>query len=289
IGTLTAGAFRQFHVTFQAGNPTDSFLLLVEATLSDSANNAARASDTRVVDAAPAFDYTITSPPSGQRVKPGDVIEFDVTVHNRSNSDRSLTLTGIVPLFTDNGGFGPGNAFGVVFGTVLAGTSQTRIASLTVRNGTVAPPNGATITLNLIDLVRAASISRSVVVGSVSTAKADFNGDGLPDWVLYNPLTHQLAVWYLNDGTFLGGAVLPTGWAVAGAADFNSDGKPDLLLWTPAGRNTAIWYLNGTAFLSGAGAPTLPAGGWRPAAIDDVNRDGKPDFVLWNPNTRQTA
>ena len=121
IGTLTAGAFRQFHVTFQAGNSTNSFLLLVEGTLSDSANNATRASDTRVVDAAPAFDYTITSPPSGQRVKPGDVIEFDVTVHNRSNSDRSLTLTGIVPLFTDNGGFVPGNGFGVAFGTVLAG------------------------------------------------------------------------------------------------------------------------------------------------------------------------
>ena len=61
-----------------------------------------------VVDAAPAFDYTITSPPSGQRVKPGDVIEFDVTVHNRSNSDRSLTLTGMRPFFTDNGGFVPG-------------------------------------------------------------------------------------------------------------------------------------------------------------------------------------
>ena len=292
IGTLTAGAFRQFHVTFQAGNPTDSFLLLVEATLSDSANNAARASDTRVVDAAPAFDYTITSPPSGQRVKPGDVIEFDVTVHNRSNSDRSLTLTGIVPLFTDNGGFGPGNAFGVVFGTVLAGTSQTRIASLTVRNGTVAPPNGATITLNLIDLVRAASISRSVVVGSVSTAKADFNGDGLPDWVLYNPLTHQLAVWYLNDGTFLGGAVLPTlpaGWTVIDADQFGGSGtSSDLLLFNSSTGATAVWYFNGASLVTGALGPTVPAG-WTVLLSEDFNSDGKPDLLLYQASTNKTA
>jgi uncharacterized repeat protein (TIGR01451 family) len=292
IGALAAGAFRQFHVTFQAGNATDSFLLLLEGTLSDSANDAARASDTRVVDAAPAFDYTITSPPSGQRVKPGDVIEFDVTVHNRSNSDRSLTLTGIVPLFTNNGGFTPGDGFGVVFGTVLAGTSQTRIASLTVRNGTLAPPNGATITLNLVDLVRAASVSRSVVVGSVPAAKADFNGDGLPDWVLYNPLTHQLAVWYTRDATFLGGAVipsLPAGWTLIDADQFGGSGaSSDLLLFNSSTGQTAVWYFNGASFVAGALGPRIP-GGWTVLLSQDFNSDGEPDLLLYNLSTHQTA
>src|SRR5438067_2037928 len=34
----------------------------------------------------------------------------------------------------------------------------------------------------------------------------DFNQDGKPDHVLYNAVTHQTAVWYLNNNVLLGGA-----------------------------------------------------------------------------------
>ena len=292
IGALAAGAFRQFHVVFKANEVTSTSLLLVEGVLSDNLNDVTRASDTRVVDAAPAFDYTITSPASGQRVKPGDVVDFDITVHNRSNSDRTLSLNFIVPLFTRDGGLSAGLFVPLNFGTVLSGTSQTKVVQLTVLNDADAPPNGATITLNLIDLVRAASISRSVVVGSVSAAKADFNGDGLPDWVLQNPGTRQLAIWYLNDASFLGGTlapILPAGWTLIDADQFGGSGaSSDLLLFNPSTRQTAVWYFNGSTLVGGAFGPTLPAG-WTVLLSQDFNSDGKPDLLLYQPSARNTA
>ena len=62
----------------------------------------------------------------------------------------------------------------------------------------------------------------------------DFNQDGKPDYVLYNAVTHQTAVWYLNNNVFVGGAfgpTLPANWKVVGVADFDGDGKPDYLLF----------------------------------------------------------
>src|SRR5438045_3955494 len=93
--------------------------------------------------AAGQIDYVVTAPVNP--VKPGELVEFDVTVHNLTGSDQTVNLTATVPPFTRNGGFGPGDRFGVIFGTVLAGTSQTRIVRLTVRTGNVAPPEGAQI------------------------------------------------------------------------------------------------------------------------------------------------
>ena len=44
---------------------------------------------------------------------------------------------------------------------------------------------------------------------STPTAPTDFNGDGKPDWVLYNPSTHQTAIWYMNNNAHVGGASGP--------------------------------------------------------------------------------
>jgi hypothetical protein len=46
---------------------------------------------------------------------------------------------------------------------------------------------------------------------------ADFNGDGKPDYVLYQANTRQTAIWYMNNNVFVGGAygpTLPTGWSL---------------------------------------------------------------------------
>ncbi len=62
----------------------------------------------------------------------------------------------------------------------------------------------------------------------------DFNQDGKPDYVLFNAVTRQTAVWFLNNNVFIGGAfgpTLPAGWNVVGVADFDGDGKPDYLLF----------------------------------------------------------
>jgi FG-GAP repeat len=44
---------------------------------------------------------------------------------------------------------------------------------------------------------------------------ADFNGDGNPDFLLYNPGTHETAIWYLNNNVFVSsasGPTLPAAW-----------------------------------------------------------------------------
>ena len=75
---------------------------------------------------------------------------------------------------------------------------------------------------------------------------ADFNGDGHPDYLLFNSSTRQTAIWYLNNNVLssgLFGPTLPVGWAVVGVADFNRDGHGDYLLFNASTGQTAMWYL----------------------------------------------
>src|SRR5262249_16389667 len=84
---------------------------------------------------------------------------------------------------------------------------------------------------------------------------ADFNRDGLLDYLLHNAGTRQSAVWYLNNNAYIGGAYAPTlpiGWTVAGVADFDGDGHPDYLLFHPDTGYTAIFYLSGPTLIGGA-------------------------------------
>ena len=103
----------------------------------------------------------------------------------------------------------------------------------------------------------------TIASGYVVSGVADFNGDGKPDYLLYNGSTHQTAIWYLNNNVLVSGAYGPTianGYVVSGVADFDGDGKPDYALYSPGTRQTAIWYLNNNVFLRGSFAPTVVAG-----------------------------
>src|SRR5205809_684199 len=120
---------------------------------------------------------------------------------------------------------------------------------------------------------------------------ADFNGNGKPDYVLYNVSTHQTAIWYLNNNVYIGGGfgpTLPNGWALVGVADFDRDGHPDYVLFHASSGYTAIAYLSGLTLVGADWGPNLPSG-WVLVATADFNGDGKPDYVLYNAATRQTA
>jgi hypothetical protein len=127
----------------------------------------------------------------------------------------------------------------------------------------------------------------------VSSARVptDVNGDGKPDFVLFNSSTRQTAIWYLNNDVLIGHAFGPTlwfGWSLVGVADFNGDGKPDYLLYNPTTGQTAIWYLNSDVLIGHAFGPTLWFG-WSLVGVADFNGDGKPDYLLNNPTTRETV
>ena len=83
------------------------------------------------------------------------------------------------------------------------------------------------------------------------TETADFNGDGFPDYVLFNATTDQTAIWYLNNNVYVTGVygpTLPVNWSLVGVADFDREGHQDYVLFNSSNHQTAIWYLSGRTF-----------------------------------------
>ena len=162
---------------------------------------------------------------------------------------------------------------------------------LYVQNAVNCPGQSADVTASSPEGVSLDVIGYDLAVASGTTSQFDFNRDGKPDYLLFNPTSLQSAIWYMNNNVRVSGAFGPTTqapWTVVGAADFNGDGKPDYVNFNPTTRQTVIWYMNNNVYLSLDWGPTLPAG-WTFIGAADFNRDGKNDYLLFNPSTRQSA
>lgn len=123
------------------------------------------------------------------------------------------------------------------------------------------------------------------------TAYSDFNRDGQPDYVLFNPSNRQTKIWHLDSTQQLvnqpNGPTLSAGRTLVGTGDFNGDGKLDFLLYVPSTRQTLIWNMNDHVKTGSDVGPRLDAG-WTVAAVADFNSDGKPDLLLFNAVTFET-
>jgi hypothetical protein len=51
-----------------------------------------------------------------------------------------------------------------------------------------------------------APLGPTIASGYQLMGTADFNGDGYPDYVLYNASPRQTAIWYMNNNVLAGGA-----------------------------------------------------------------------------------
>ena len=145
--------------------------------------------------------------------------------------------------------------------------------------------DGIEITMVLIGGACGPTLAGWSVVGV-----ADFDGDGRPDYLLFNSTSHQTAIWYLSGTTFVSSAFgpsLPNGWDLVAVGDFNADGKPDYVLQNAVTHQTAVWYFNNNVFIGAAFGPTLPVN-WRVVGVADFDGDGKPDYLLFNSSTQQT-
>jgi FG-GAP-like repeat len=93
-------------------------------------------------------------------------------------------------------------------------------------------------------------------------AVADVNGDGQPDYVLYNANTRQTGFWYLNNNVYVSSAYGPslagTPWQLVAVGDSNGHGRPDYVLYNANTRQSGLWYLNNNVYISSAYGPTLP-------------------------------
>jgi len=57
----------------------------------------------------------------------------------------------------------------------------------------------------------------TIPAGHELVGAADLDGNGRPDYVLYNPITRQTAIWYMDDNLHTASAVgptLPVGWSL---------------------------------------------------------------------------
>ena len=124
-----------------------------------------------------------------------------------------------------------------------------------------------------------------------SPIATDFNRDGFPDYLLFNPNSLATVIWYMNNNIHVSGnhgPALPAGWAVAGVADFNGDGFPDYLLYNASTGGTRIWYLRNNDRIGTVSGPTIPVG-WTLVGAADFNKNGHPDFLLFNPSSLATV
>ena len=173
--------------------------------------------------------------------------------------------------------FGPTPVWGCFFGSLAVDSMGNVFVTDDCTGIDKITPSGVQTTF-------ASGVSGPLAFGPPTRAgRSDFNGDGHPDYVLYNRFTRQTAIWYLNNNVFTGGRygpTIPAGWSVVDMADFDGDGHPDYALQNANTHQTAIWYLNNNVFIHGAYGPTLPSG-WLLGAVADFNGDGKPDYLLY--------
>jgi hypothetical protein len=124
----------------------------------------------------------------------------------------------------------------------------------------------------------------------------DFNNDGFTDLLLQNSATGEIASWFLQGATWVGGAYCPLtpplAYTVLGTGDFRGDGATTLVLQSSITNQIALWYTTGAnlATISGGDYTSVtPPAGWKVVGIGDFNGDGKSDLVFQNQTSGQIA
>ena len=163
-GSMAGGTTQQVHLNLKApAVPTGGPSLLVQAALEDGNGNLlAEASDAKAVYAAPTFSYALTT--TTDPAQPGKMSQFTVTVNNLSDARAYLSLFFRVPRFTTYHSNTEGLPCDVVPGWVNAGASASTDIDLTVVGANQSPPEGSIITLELKDMERGASVSRTIEI-----------------------------------------------------------------------------------------------------------------------------
>src|SRR5262245_47948221 len=131
------------------------------------------------------------------------------------------------------------------------------------------------------------SVSNWQIVG-----QRDFNRDGNSDILWRDGVTGQVAIWFLNGSTAIGGGSPGSAnnmWAIVGTGDFNGDGYGDILWYNHTLAQTVIWLMNGTTVLPTSGSIGSPPSEWSVVGTGDFNGDGFADIVWWSINTGQAV
>lgn len=135
------------------------------------------------------------------------------------------------------------------------------------------------------------STSELLPAGFEPAAVADFSGDGIEDFLLWNKTNRTTRIRFWNGEHFTGsnitGPTLPAGFVPVGCGDFNGDRKPDIAIFSAGQNKLSVLLMNGSDLLSTQPLPK-PETGFVPAAVDDYDADGNADVLLVQAATRTT-
>lgn len=132
-----------------------------------------------------------------------------------------------------------------------------------------------------------------ILVTGYTAYRADYNKDGMTDFLFHNLNDGRLAIWHMTNYTQMAqsllvrdGAAVPSVWRIGAQADFDSNGSADIL-WHHADGRLNVWFMDGGTFLSNSLIRTVGSG-WRVASMADFNQDGRQDIV-WQHTDRRVA
>jgi len=124
--------------------------------------------------------------------------------------------------------------------------------------------------------------------------QADFDGDGIRDFVWWNNSTGEVYIMLMaspiavKSVTLLGPGTTTT-WRIVATGDINGDGKADLIWWNNSTGQVYAMLINGTSVAGGGFIYTEPDTNWKIVASADFIGSGKMQLLWWNRKTGQVA
>jgi hypothetical protein len=125
--------------------------------------------------------------------------------------------------------------------------------------------------------------------------RGDVDGDGIPDVVVQNNGSRQVAAWLLGPDAAAGETqaigLPPAGYVPVGYSDFGADGLREILLQNTAERRLKLWSLGGSGgsdpirldtVMANKKQPFAPTSNWIVQGTADFDGDGQTDILARN-------